>query len=38
MLFITLRKQNEIVAGVALGLYVLEAALLATSKMAAYSL
>lgn len=36
MLFVTLRKQNETVALVALGLYVVEAALLATSRMATF--
>lgn len=38
MLFITLRKQNEIMAGVGLGLYILEATLLATSQLAAFAL
>jgi hypothetical protein len=38
ILFVTLRKQNEIIALGALGFYVLEAALLAASKIAAFSL
>jgi hypothetical protein len=38
ILFITLRKQNEKIALVALGLYILEAALLAVSRMPAFSL
>ena len=38
ILFITLRKQNEEIALVALGFYLLEAALLAISRMAAFSL
>lgn len=38
MLFITLRKQNEKMALTALGFYILEAALLATSRMATFSL
>ncbi len=38
ILFITLRNQNEKMALVALGFYILEAGLLATSKMATYSL
>ena len=38
ILFITLRKQNEKIALVALGLYILEAALLAASRIAAFSL
>ncbi len=38
MLFITLRKQNEKIALVALGFYILEAALLATSRIATISL
>jgi hypothetical protein len=38
VLFVTLRKQNETVALVALGFYVLEAGLLAASKMASFSL
>jgi hypothetical protein len=37
-LFITLRKQNERIALVALGFYVLEAALLAVSRVEAFSL
>ncbi len=37
MLFVTLRKQNEKMALVALGFYILEAALLATSRLAAFS-
>jgi len=37
MLFITLGKQNEKMALVALGFYILEAALLATSQLAAFS-
>lgn len=36
MLFVTLRKQNEPMALVALGLYILEAALLAASRLAAF--
>jgi len=36
MLFVVLRKQNETVALVGLGLYLLEAALLATSRLAAF--
>lgn len=36
MLFAVLRKQNETVALVGLGLYLLEAALLATSRLAAF--
>jgi hypothetical protein len=38
MLFITLRKQNEKMALVALGFYILEATLLAVSKIEAFSL
>jgi hypothetical protein len=38
MLFVTLRKQGEKMALVALGFYFLEAALLAASRMAAFSL
>lgn len=38
MLFLTLRKQSETVALVALGFYVLEAALLAVSRIEAFSL
>jgi len=38
MLFVTLRKQNEKMALVALGFYILEAALLAVSRMEAFSL
>jgi hypothetical protein len=38
ILFITLRKQNEKIALVALGLYILEAALLAASRIEAFSL
>ena len=38
ILFITLRKQNEKIALVALGFYILEAALLAVSRMEAFSL
>ncbi len=38
MLFLTLRKQNEKIALVALGFYILEAALLAVSKIEAFSL
>lgn len=38
ILFITLRKQNEKMALVALGFYILEAALLAASRIAAFSL
>jgi hypothetical protein len=38
MLFVTLRKQNGEAALVALGFYVLEAALLAVSRMEAFSL
>jgi hypothetical protein len=38
MLFVTLRRENEAVALVGLGLYVLEAALLAASRMATFSL
>ncbi len=37
-LFATLRKQNELVAMLALGLYIVEAALLAASKMPAFAL
>jgi hypothetical protein len=36
MLFVTLRKQNEAMALVALGLYVVEATLLAASQLAAF--
>jgi hypothetical protein len=36
MLFVTLRKQNETMALVALGLYILEATLLAASRLAAF--
>ncbi len=38
VLFETLRKQNEKIALVALGFYILEAGLLATSKIATFSL
>ena len=38
MLFVTLRKQNEKMALTALGFYILEAALLAGSRIAAFSL
>jgi hypothetical protein len=38
MLFLTLRKWNETVALVAFGFYILEATLLATSRLAAFSL
>ena len=38
MLFITLRKQNEKMALTAFGFYILEAALLATSRMATFAL
>ena len=38
ILFVTLRKQNEKIALVALGFYILEAVLLAVSRMAAFSL
>lgn len=38
ILFITLRKQNEKIALVALGFYILEAALLAVSRTEAFSL
>jgi hypothetical protein len=38
VLFISLRKQNEKIALVALGFYILEGALLATSKMSTFSL
>jgi Domain of unknown function (DUF4386) len=38
ILFITLRKQNEKMALVALGFYILEAVLLAASRMEAFSL
>jgi hypothetical protein len=38
MLFLTLRKQNETMALVALGCYILEAALLAVSRLEAISL
>lgn len=38
VLFLTLRKQNETIALVALGFYILEAALLAVSRLAAFSL
>jgi len=38
ILFLTLRKQNEKIALVALGFYILEAALLAASTIAAFSL
>jgi hypothetical protein len=38
ILFLTLRKQNEKMALVALGFYILEAVLLAASRMAAFSL
>lgn len=38
MLFITLRKQNEKITLVALGFYILEAGLLATSRMATFAL
>lgn len=38
ILFVTLRRQNEKIALVALGCYILEAALLAVSRMEAFSL
>ena len=38
VLFVTLRKENETMALVALGFYILEAGLLAASKMATFSL
>jgi hypothetical protein len=38
VLYITLRDQNEIIALTALGFYILEGALLATSKMATFAL
>lgn len=38
ILFVTLRKQNENMALVALGFYILEAVLLAASRIAAFSL
>ncbi len=38
ILFVTLRKQNEKMALVALGFYILEAVLLAASRIAAFSL
>ena len=38
MLFITLRKQNEKMALVALGFYILEGALLAASRIGSFSL
>ena len=38
ILFVTLRKQNEKIALVALGFYILEAALLAVSRLATFSL
>jgi hypothetical protein len=38
MLYVSLRKQNEKIALVALGFYILEAALLAVSKLADFSL
>jgi hypothetical protein len=38
ILFLTLRKQNEKMALVALGFYILEAALLAVSRISAFSL
>ncbi len=38
VLFVTLRKQNEKMALVALGFYILEAALLAVSRIEAFSL
>ena len=38
MLFVTLRKQNEKLALTALGFYILEAALLAASRLAAFAL
>jgi hypothetical protein len=38
MLFLTLRRQNEKIALVALGFYILEASLLAASRMATFSL
>jgi hypothetical protein len=38
MLFITLRKQNEKMALTALGFYILEGALLATSRLATFAL
>jgi len=38
VLFLTLRKQNEVVALIALGLYILEASLLAASRIPALTL
>ena len=38
ILFLTLRKRNETIALVALGFYILEAALLAVSRLEAFSL
>jgi hypothetical protein len=38
ILFVTLRKNNEKIALVALGFYILEAALLAVSRLAAFAL
>ena len=38
ILFLKLRKQNEIIALVVLGFYILEAALLAVSRTEAFSL
>ncbi|MBN2005401.1 MAG: DUF4386 domain-containing protein, partial [Anaerolineae bacterium] len=38
VLFVTLRKQNEKIALTALGFYILEVALLAVSRMEAFSL
>jgi hypothetical protein len=38
ILFVNLREQNEIIAITALGFYILEAALLAASRMAAFAL
>jgi len=38
MLFLTLRRQNEKIALVALGFYILEASMLAASRMATFSL
>jgi hypothetical protein len=38
ILFVTLRKQNENIALIALGFYILEAALLAASRIEAFSL
>ena len=38
LLYVTLKKQNKIIALVALGLYLIEAAILAASRLAAFSL